>query len=115
MKRNKIIKVLSFVAVAILLLTMFALPISAAETTSNVPQVSFINPDFKISDLLQFIFWFGEISILAIGVIAGLINIWIGVQKDEPNKKNNGWIIIGATILVVIGIGAIVGMIFVFV
>ena len=115
MKRNKIIKVLSFAAVAILLLTMFALPISAAETTSNVPQISFINPDFKISDLLQFIFWFGEISILAIGLISGFIEIWKGVQLDEQHKKNKGYIIIGVTILVVIGLGAIVGMIFVFV
>ena len=44
MKKNKIFKALTFIAIAVMLLAMFALPICAEDTTSS-PQIQ-INPDF---------------------------------------------------------------------
>ena len=56
MKKHRIIKALSTLAIALMLLSLVALPVCAEEVTetSNIPQISFINPDFNIKDLVEF-------------------------------------------------------------
>lgn len=106
MKRNKIIKVLSFAAVAILLLTMFALPISAEETAVQSPQIQ-INPDFNPNTLLRVIVNF-VVGILALlGALFGGWKLVMGQINDDPKERNGGIIVLvlclvaGALILVV--------------
>lgn len=114
MKKNKIFKALTFIAIAVMLLAMFALPVSAEETTSAIPQISFINPDFNVKDLVEYLCWAIEIVILIGGVVLGLIEIWKGSQDNEPSKKNNGVKIIAITIAVVLVLGGVFSMIFIF-
>ena len=114
MKKNKIFKALTFIAIAVMLLAMFALPICAEDTTSTIPQISFLNPDFNIKDLVEYLCWAIEIVILIGGVVFGLVEIWKGSQNEEPNKKSHGLKIIGITIAIVIILGGVFSMVFIF-
>lgn len=103
MKRNKIIKVLSFATVAILLLTMFALPISAEETAVQSPQI-LINPDFNPNTLLRAIINMIIGFIILVAAVAGGWNIVDG-QRENDTKQRNGGII---TIVVAFFVGALI-------
>lgn len=102
MKRNKIIKVLSFAAVAILLLTMFALPISAEETVQS-PQI-LINPDFNPNALLRTIINTIIAFIIIAAAVMGGWNIVDGQRDNDPKQKSAGVI----TILVAFFVGALI-------
>lgn len=114
MKKNKFLKALSFIAIAVMLFAMFALPIGAEETTSTIPQISFINPDFNIKDLVEYLCWALEIVILIGGTVMGGIEIWKSSTENEPSKRKNGIKIILVTIAVVLVLGGVFSMIFIF-
>ena len=105
MKNNKIFKALTFIAIAVMLFAMFALPICAEETTSS-PQIQ-INPDFNPNTLLRVIVNF-VVGILALlGAIFGGWKLVMGQINDDPKERNGGIIVLvlclvaGALILVV--------------
>ena len=102
MKKNNIFKALTFIAVAVMLLAMFALPICAEETTSS-PQIQ-INPDFDANKTIRTIFnWL--VSIIALIVIGvGGFNFVIGHTNNEPTQRNQGLI----TILVGLAAGGLI-------
>ena len=102
MKKNKIFKALTFIAIAVMLLAMFALPICADETTSS-PQIQ-INPEFDANKTIRAIFnWL--VSIIALIVIGvGGFNFVIGHTNNEPTQRNQGLI----TILVGLAAGGLI-------
>lgn len=101
MKKNKIFKALTFIAIAVMLFAMFALPI-CAETTSS-PQIQ-INPDFDANKTIRAIFnWL--VSIIALIVIGvGGFNFVIGHTNNEPTQRNQGLI----TMLVGLAAGGLI-------
>lgn len=91
MKNNKIFKVLTFIAIAVTLFAMFALPI-CAETTSS-PQIQ-INPDFNANTLLRVIVNF-VVGILALlGALFGGWKLVMGQINDDPKERNGGIIVL---------------------
>lgn len=101
MKKHRIIKALSTLAIALMLLSLVALPI-CAETT-NSPQIQ-INPDFDANATIRAIFnWLvGIIALIVIGI--GGYNFIIGHTQNEPTQRNQGLI----TILVGFAAGGLI-------
>ena len=105
MKNNKIFKVLTFIAIAVMLFATLAIPAFADETTSS-PQIQ-INPDFNPNTLLRIIVNF-VVGILALlGALFGGWKLVMGQINDDPKERNGGIIVLvlclvaGALILVV--------------
>lgn len=101
MKKNKIFKAISLIATAIILLTIFALPI-CAETTSS-PQIQ-INPDFDANQTIRAVFnWL--IGILAVaGAGVGGYHIVMGQINQDPKERSGGII----TVIISIAVGGLV-------
>ena len=105
MKKNKIFKALTFIAIAVMLFATLAIPAFADETTSS-PQIQ-INPDFNPNTLLRVIVNF-VVGILALlGALFGGWKLVMGQINDDPKERNGGIIVLvlclvaGALILVV--------------
>lgn len=105
MKKNKIFKALTFIAIAVMLFATLAIPAFADETTSS-PQIQ-INPDFNPNTLLRIIVNF-VVGILALlGALFGGWKLVMGQINDDPKERNGGIIVLvlclvaGALILVV--------------
>ena len=90
MKKNKIFKALTFIAIAVMLFAMFALPICAEETTSS-PQIQ-INPDFDANQTIRAVFnW--TVGILAIiGALVGGFHIIVGQSNQDPKERTGGFL-----------------------
>ena len=92
MKKNKIFKALTFIAIAVMLFAMFALPICAEDTTSS-PQIQ-INPNFDANQTIRTVFnWL--ISILAIaGAGVGGYHMIVGNANQDPKERSGGFMTI---------------------
>lgn len=101
MKKNKIFKALTFIAIAVMLLAMFALPICAEDTTSS-PQIQ-INPDFDANKTLRAVFnWL--IGILAVaGAGVGGYHIVMGQINQDPKERSGGII----TVIISLAVGGL--------
>lgn len=101
MKNNKIFKALTFIAVAVMLLAMFALPICAEETTSS-PQIQ-INPNFDANQTIRAVFnWL--IGILAVaGAGVGGYHIVMGQINQDPKERNGGLV----TVIICLAVGGL--------
>ena len=101
MKNNKIFKALTFIAVAVMLLAMFALPICAEETTSS-PQIQ-INPNFDANQTIRAVFnWL--IGILAVaGAGVGGYHIVMGQINQDPKERSGGII----TVIISLAVGGL--------
>ena len=96
MKNNKLLKVLSILAIAIMLFAILTLPVCADETTtaaantSNAnPQIQ-INPDFDANQTIRAVFnWIvGILAIIGAGV--GGFHIVMGQLNQDPKERNGG-------------------------
>ena len=101
MKKNKIFKALTFIAIAVMLLAMFALPICAEDTTSS-PQIQ-INPDFDANQTIRSVFsWL--IGILAVaGAGVGGYHIVMGQINQDPKERSGGII----TVIISLAVGGL--------
>lgn len=101
MKKNKIFKALTFIAIAVMLFVMFALPICAEETTSS-PQIQ-INPDFDANQTIRAVFnWL--IGILAVaGAGVGGYHIVMGQINQDPKERSGGII----TVIISLAVGGL--------
>lgn len=101
MKNNKIFKALTFIAIAVMLFAMFALPICAEETTSS-PQIQ-INPDFDANATIRAVFnWL--IGILAVaGAGVGGYHIVMGQINQDPKERSGGII----TVIISLAVGGL--------
>ena len=101
MKNNKIFKALTFIAVAVMLLAMFALPVCAEETTSS-PQIQ-INPNFDANQTIRAVFnWL--IGILAVaGAGVGGYHIVMGQINQDPKERSGGII----TVIISLAVGGL--------
>ena len=101
MKKNKIFKALTFIAIAVMLLAMFALPICAEDTTSS-PQIQ-INPDFDANQTIRSVFsWL--IGILAVaGAGVGGFHIVMGQINQEPKERSGGIL----TVIISLAVGGL--------
>ena len=101
MKNNKIFKALTFIAIAVMLFAMFALPICAEEATSS-PQIQ-INPDFDANKTLRAVFnWL--IGILAVaGAGVGGYHIVMGQINQDPKERSGGII----TVIISLAVGGL--------
>ena len=102
MKKNKIFKALTFIAIAVMLFAMFALPICAEETTSS-PQIQ-INPDFDANQTIRAVFnWL--IGILAVaGAGVGGYHIVMGQINQDPKERSGGII----TVIISLAVGGLI-------
>lgn len=101
MKNNKIFKALTFIAVAVMLLAMFALPAFAEETTAS-PQIQ-INPNFDANQTIRAVFnWL--IGILAVaGAGVGGYHIVMGQINQDPKERSGGII----TVIISLAVGGL--------
>ena len=101
MKKNKIFKALTFIAIAVMLLAMFALPICAEDTTSS-PQIQ-INPDFDANQTIRSVFsWL--IGILAVaGAGVGGFHIVMGQINQDPKERSGGIL----TVIISLAVGGL--------
>ena len=101
MKNNKIFKALTFIAVAVMLLAMFALPVCAEETTSS-PQIQ-INPNFDANQTIRTVFnWL--IGVLAIaGAGVGGYHIVMGQINQDPKERSGGIL----TVIISLAVGGL--------
>ena len=101
MKNNKIFKALTFIAVAVMLIAMFALPVCAEETTSS-PQIQ-INPNFDANQTIRAVFnWL--IGILAVaGAGVGGYHIVMGQINQDPKERSGGII----TVIISLAVGGL--------
>lgn len=99
--KNKIFKALTFIAVAVMLLAMFALPVCAEETTSS-PQIQ-INPNFDANQTIRAVFnWL--IGILAVaGAGVGGYHIVMGQINQDPKERSGGII----TVIISLAVGGL--------
>lgn len=100
MKKNRIFKAFSLIATAIMLLVIFALPISAEPTVS--PQIQ-INPDFDANQTIRAVFnWLiGIIAIVGAGV--GGYHIVMGQISQDPKERNGGIV----TLIMCLAVGGV--------
>ena len=101
MKKNKIFKALTFIAIAVMLFAMFALPICAEDTTSS-PQIQ-INPDFDANQTIRSVFsWL--IGILAVaGAGVGGFHIVMGQINQDPKERSGGIL----TVIISLAVGGL--------
>ena len=101
MKKNKIFKALTFIAIAVMLFAMFALPICAEDTTSS-PQIQ-INPDFDANQTIRSVFsWL--IGILAVaGAGVGGYHIVMGQINQDPKERSGGIL----TVIISLAVGGL--------
>ena len=101
MKKNKIFKALTFIAIAVMLLAMFALPICAEDTTSS-PQIQ-INPNFDANQTIRSVFsWL--IGILAqAGAGVGGFHIVMGQINQDPKERSGGIL----TVIISLAVGGL--------
>ena len=101
MKNNKIFKVLTFIAIAVMLFATLALPVFADETTSS-PQIQ-INPDFDANKTIRAVFnWL--IGILAVaGAGVGGYHIVMGQINQDPKERNGGIV----TVIIALAVGGL--------
>ena len=101
MKKNKIFKALTFIAIAVMLFAMFALPICAEDTTSS-PQIQ-INPDFDANQTIRSVFsWL--IGILAgAGAGVGGFHIVMGQINQDPKERSGGIL----TVIISLAVGGL--------
>ena len=101
MKNNKIFKALTFIAIAVMLFAMFALPICAEDTTSS-PQIQ-INPDFDANQTIRSVFsWL--IGILAVaGAGVGGFHIVMGQINQDPKERSGGIL----TVIISLAVGGL--------
>lgn len=101
MKKNKIFKALTFIAIAVMLLAMFALPICAEDTTSS-PQIQ-INPNFDANQTIRSVFsWL--IGILAVaGAGVGGFHIVMGQINQDPKERSGGIL----TVIISLAVGGL--------
>ena len=101
MKKHRIIKALSTLAIALMLLSLVALPVCANETT-NSPQIQ-INPDFDANSTIRAVFnWIiGIVAIIGAGV--GGFHIVMGQMNQDPKERNGGII----TVIISLAVGGL--------
>ena len=101
MKKNKIFKALTFIAIAVMLFAMFALPICAEDTTSS-PQIQ-INPNFDANQTIRSVFsWL--IGILAVaGAGVGGFHIVMGQINQDPKERSGGIL----TVIISLAVGGL--------
>ena len=101
MKKNKIFKVFTFIAIAVMLFATLALPVFADETTSS-PQIQ-INPDFDANKTIRAVFnWL--IGILAVaGAGVGGYHIVMGQINQDPKERSGGII----TVIISLAVGGL--------
>lgn len=102
MKKNKIFKVFTFIAIAVMLFATLALPVFADETTSS-PQIQ-INPDFDANKTIRAVFnWL--IGVLAIaGAGIGGYHIVMGQINQDPKERSGGII----AVIVSLAVGGLI-------
>ena len=100
MKKHRIIKALSTLAIALMLLSLVAFPV-CAETT-NSPQIQ-INPDFDANSTIRAVFnWIiGIVAIIGAGV--GGFHIVMGQMNQDPKERNGGII----TVIISLAVGGL--------
>lgn len=100
MKKHRIIKALSTLAIALMLLSLVALPICA--DTTNSPQIQ-INPDFDANSTIRAVFnWIiGIVAIIGAGV--GGFHIVMGQMNQDPKERNGGII----TVIISLAVGGL--------
>lgn len=100
MKKSKIFKALSIIAIAVILFA-FSIPVGAEETTSS-PQIQ-INPNFDANQTIRAVFnWLiGIIAVIGAGV--GGYHIVMGHINQDP-KERNGDIV---TVLMCLAVGGL--------
>lgn len=100
MKKHRIIKALSTLAIALMLLSLVALPICAE--TANSPQIQ-INPDFDANSTIRAVFnWIiGIVAIIGAGV--GGFHIVMGQTNQDPKERNGGII----TVIISLAVGGL--------
>ena len=101
MKKNKIFKVFTFIAIAVMLFATLAIPAFADETTSS-PQIQ-INPDFDANKTIRAVFnWL--IGILAVaGAGVGGYHIVMGQINQDPKERSGGII----TVIISLAVGGL--------
>ena len=101
MKNNKFFKVLTFIAIAVMLFATLALPVFADETTSS-PQIQ-INPDFDANQTIRSVFnWL--IGILAVaGAGVGGFHIVMGQINQDPKERSGGIL----TVIISLAVGGL--------
>ena len=87
MKKHRIIKALSTLAIALMLLSLVALPICA--DTTNSPQIQ-INPDFDANATLKLVVNLIVATMALIGAIFGGWKLVMGQINDDPKERNGG-------------------------
>lgn len=100
MKKSKIFKALSIIAIAVILFA-FSIPVGAVETTSS-PQIQ-INPNFDANQTIRAVFnWLiGIIAVIGAGV--GGYHIVMGHINQDPKERNGGIV----TVLMCLAVGGL--------
>ena len=100
MKKSKIFKALSIIAIAVILFA-FSIPVGAEETTSS-PQIQ-INPNFNANQTIRAVFnWLiGIIAVIGAGV--GGYHIVMGHINQDPKERNGGIV----TVLMCLAVGGL--------
>lgn len=100
MKKSKIFKALSIIAIAVILFA-FSIPVGAEETTSS-PQIQ-INPNFDANQTIRAVFnWLiGIIAVIGAGV--GGYHIVMGHINQDPKERNGGIV----TVLMCLAVGGL--------
>ena len=97
MKKNKILKSISTLIITLIIFSLFALPISAAN-----PQIQ-INSNFDANSTVRAVFnWL--IGIIAIiGAAVGGFHIVMGQMNQDPKERNGGII----TVIICLAVGGL--------